>query len=76
MWALEVENWSCFVGTNPDHGFVRLDSIGVDLQQRGFIKIDVDGQEMEGLLSGTEILSKGSVDVLVKTQSPTLERDV
>lgn len=54
---------------------MRLDSTGVDLQQRGFIKIDVDGQGMEVLLSGTELLSKSNGDVLVKNNSPTLERE-
>lgn len=63
------------VSTNPNPGFVALDSIGLDAAQRGFLKIDVDGQEMHVLQSGAELLSKGSVDVLVETHSPSLESE-
>ncbi len=61
------------VSINPNPGFVALDSIGLDAKRKGFLKVDVDGQEMHVLQSGTEILSKGDVDVLVETHSDTLE---
>ncbi len=60
---------------NPNPGFVALDAIGLDTQRQGFLKIDVDGQEMHVLLSATELLSKGQVDVLVETHSEALETD-
>ncbi|MBV8612907.1 MAG: hypothetical protein JOY66_03935 [Acetobacteraceae bacterium] len=61
------------VSTNPNPGFVALDSLGLDAGQPGFLKIDVDGQEMHVLQSGAELLSEGTVDVLVETHAPSLE---
>jgi precorrin-6B methylase 2 len=63
------------VSINPNPGFVALDSIGLDAQRPGFLKIDVDGQEMHVLQSGAELLSRGRVDVLVETHSATLESE-
>ncbi len=63
------------VSINPNPGFVPLDAIGLDIRCRGFLKIDVDGQEMDVLQSGVELLSKGTVDVLVETHSPSLESE-
>jgi hypothetical protein len=63
------------VSINPNPGFVALDSVGLDARQAGFLKIDVDGQEMHVLRSGTELLSKGDVDVLIETHSPSLESE-
>ena len=63
------------VSTNPNPGFVALDSIGLDAGQPGFLKIDVDGQEMHVLESGAALLSGGDVDVLVETHSPSLESE-
>jgi len=61
------------VSINPNPGFVALDSLGLDPGQRGFLKVDVDGQEMHVLQSGAGLLSEGTVDVLVETHSPSLE---
>ena len=61
------------VSINPNPGFVALDAIGLDASQRGFLKVDVDGQEMHVLLSGAELLSRATVDVLVETHSASLE---
>jgi hypothetical protein len=63
------------VSINPNPGFVALDSIGLDAGQPGFLKIDVDGQEMHVLQSGAELLSRGDVDVLIETHSPALESE-
>lgn len=61
------------VSINPNPPFVALDAIGLEAGRRGFLKIDVDGQEMHVLQSGETLLSKGHVDVLVETHSPSLE---
>ncbi len=63
-----------FVGCAGDPNFIRLDQMPVDLARRGFIKIDVDGAEMEVLQSGTDFLLNGVMDVLVETHSLLLEQ--
>ncbi|MBV9116987.1 MAG: hypothetical protein JOY63_06445, partial [Acetobacteraceae bacterium] len=45
------------ISINPNPGFVALDSLGLDPGQRGFLKVDVDGQEMHVLQSGAGLLS-------------------
>jgi hypothetical protein len=50
-------------------------SIALDRSVRGFLKIDVDGAEMDVLRSGDRLLSSRGVDILIETHSPELERD-
>jgi len=59
------------VGTGE--GCQALDRMGLDLTKRGFVKIDVDGAEMDVLESGPELLRSGMADFLVETHSRDLE---
>jgi hypothetical protein len=54
---------------------IALDEVAVDRSMRGFLKIDVDGAEMDVLRSGGKLLSPATADVLIETHSPELERD-
>jgi hypothetical protein len=47
----------------------------VDRDSPGFIKIDVDGGEMDVLQSGQDLLAARRSSVLVETHSPELEED-
>ena len=60
-----------FVGT--DSGHACLDDVPVDREKRGFIKIDVDGAELDVLQSGESLLSSDRIDLLVETHSQKLE---
>lgn len=62
-----------YAGTNPDSA-VRLDGLPVSLGERGFIKIDVDGFELDVLRSSEGLIRNGSVDFLVEVHSRDLER--
>jgi hypothetical protein len=64
-----------FVGTSNDPSYLSLDALELDKDKRGFIKIDVDGREMDVLKSGEGLLSEGNVDLLVETHSQELEDD-
>ena len=64
-----------YAGSAASDDFIRLDDLPVDRKLRGFIKIDVDGREMEVLASGENLLSEASVDLLIETHSMSLERD-
>lgn len=54
---------------------VAIDDLPLDPRQRGFLKIDVDGAEMEVLEGAKTVLDRGPVDVLVETHSAALERE-
>jgi precorrin-6B methylase 2 len=54
-------------------GGTALDSLSLDLDAPGFLKIDVDGAEMDVLDSAGELLTQGKPDVLVETHSEALE---
>lgn len=55
---------------------LRLDDIDLDLVTApGFIKIDVDGYEIEVLRGGNGILQRENVDVLVETHTAALEAE-
>jgi precorrin-6B methylase 2 len=56
-------------------GMVPLADLVRPLQGRGFIKIDVDGAEMEVLKSAGNLLDEGSVAILIETHSDQLEAD-
>ncbi len=64
------------IGRSQEPGFVRLDDVPAGAEGRGFIKIDVDGGEIEVLQSGKQLLSHAaSADILVETHSISLERE-
>lgn len=54
---------------------IALDDVEVDRSARGFIKIDVDGAEMEVLRSGGTLIRPHQADVLIETHSLELEQD-
>jgi hypothetical protein len=62
-----------FIGTKRQSDYIMLDSIEVDEHKRGFIKIDVEGGEMDVLESGKNLLSGPNVDLLIETHSAGLE---
>ena len=64
-----------YVGRAASDNFVRLDDLPIDRRLRGFVKIDVDGGELEVLASGEKLLSEAPVDLLVETHSLELEVD-
>jgi hypothetical protein len=60
------------IGTHRD--CIRLDEIKVDRREPGFIKIDVDGSELDVLKSGARLLSfAANLTILVETHSKDLE---
>ena len=62
-----------YVGTLKNHDFVTLDSLKIDRNKYGFIKIDVDGLEMDVLRSGSSLISNGKLSLLIETHSKLLE---
>jgi len=62
-----------FVGTGPDA--VRLDDLPLDRFKRGFIKIDVDGAEIDVLKSGQLLLTSARPSILLEVHSVDLEED-
>lgn len=64
-----------FVGTAEDPKYTSLDALGVEQDKRSFIKIDVDGYELDVLKSGERLLSETNVDLLVETHSKDLEEE-
>jgi hypothetical protein len=60
-----------FAGTAS--GSVSLDSIAVDMSKRGFIKVDVDGAEVDVLKSASGLLQSRAADLLVEVHSKSLE---
>lgn len=69
--AADVSLSPNFVGGGE--GCTALDAIGLDLSKRGFVKIDVDGAEMDVLRSGTTLLRDGAADFIVEVHSKELE---
>ena len=55
------------VGLDP--GYMRLDDLPVPRTQRGFVKVDVDGEEMSVLRSGAVLFSEAPVELLIETHS-------
>jgi len=64
-----------FVGTADAPRYTPLDALDVETGKRGFIKIDVDGHELDVLKSGERLLSEGNPDLLVETHSKHLEKE-
>ena len=68
-----IQVLSSLVGTAAKQTYATLDSLDVDRDKPGFIKIDVDGAECDVLDSGARLLSKADVCLLVETHSQELE---
>lgn len=66
---------SRLVGTAPSESTVALDTLPVDRRARGFVKVDVDGAEMDVLGSASKLLADAAVDILVETHTRQLEED-
>ncbi len=64
---------NCFVGTSSAPDFTSLDSLKLDLNLPGLVKIDVDGLEVDVLKSGERTISNGRPRLLVETHSKALE---
>lgn len=64
-----------FVGTLIDSTHVSLDSLDVDKDSFGFIKVDVDGYEVDVLKSGERLFGHGNVGLLLETHSKELEEE-
>lgn len=64
-----------FVASGGGSECVALDALAVDRTRRGFVKIDVDGAELDVLKSGEQLLREASIDALIETHSLELERD-
>jgi SAM-dependent methyltransferase len=62
-----------YAGTDPERA-IRLDALPIDRKQRGFIKIYVDGHELDVLRSAEGLIRGGPVDLLVEVHSAELER--
>jgi len=62
------------VGTASGENFLSLDSFAPLVQGRGFVKIDVDGAEMDVLKSGKQFLNSLKPTVLVETHTAELEQ--
>ena len=61
------------IGAQNCGRYIGLDQLNLDHSLHGFIKIEVDGSELEALRSGEQILSHVNADVLVQTRSSELE---
>jgi Methyltransferase FkbM domain len=64
-----------YAGTRRGDKYVQLDELGIDYAKPGFVKIDVDGYELDVLRSGRTVFSAGNPMVLVETHSQKLEKD-
>lgn len=62
------------IDDNHENGHIKLDDIKVNHSLFGFIKIDVDGDELTVLRSGTTLLINARPSLLVETHSIELER--
>lgn len=63
------------LGAVKDETTFRLDDLGLDPSLPGFIKIDVDGGEVDVLAGGAALLAGGKVRLIIETHSPQLESD-
>jgi hypothetical protein len=64
-----------YVGTSTNVDNVRIDEIQVDRSQPGFIKIDIEGLEVDALESATTLLRECNTQLLIEVHSLRLEVD-
>jgi hypothetical protein len=64
-----------FVGSTDVEQSCSLDSIAAHIEQPGFIKIDVDGNELDILAGASNLLDSGCARWLVETHSEELEQE-
>jgi hypothetical protein len=69
----KIELLRAFAGTASGDGAIRIDDLNVAHSAPGFMKIDVDGFELDVLLGGKNLLAHGDTDLLVETHSAALE---
>jgi len=61
------------VGNTCSDNFIKMDDICVDNDKNGFIKIDVEGSELDVLKSGSSIINSSNISLLIETHSKNLE---
>jgi hypothetical protein len=64
-----------FIGSEDKENFISLDNLLKEAQEPIFIKMDIDGGELEALQSGSEIIKSKTCLLVVETHSPELEKD-
>lgn len=64
-----------YVGNSQYDNYVKLDDISIDTKKNGFIKIDVEGFELDVLKSGKSILKNDKINLLIETHSMELEKE-
>jgi precorrin-6B methylase 2 len=69
----DVEIVPKYVGAVSDQHHLRLDDIHVDRSGTGFIKIDIEGFEVEALEGAVSLLGEANVTLLVEVHSEELE---
>ena len=69
----DVRVFQKFASSNRGPEFMRLDEVEVNRNRPGFVKIDVDGAELDVLESGSNLLTGGKMDILIETHSASLE---
>jgi hypothetical protein len=61
------------IGRENGHGAITLDSLSAEVGAPDFVKIDVDGGELDVLAGGERTLRDGRPDLVVETHSRELE---
>ena len=69
----DVRVFQKFASANRGSEYMRLDEVEVNRNRPGFVKIDVDGAELDVLESGSNLLTGGKLDILIETHSASLE---
>ena len=69
----DVRVFQKFASANSGSEYMRLDEVEVNRSRPGFVKIDVDGAELDVLESGSNLLTGGKLDILIETHSASLE---
>jgi hypothetical protein len=69
----DVRIFQKFVSANCGSECMRLDEVEVNRNRPGFVKIDVDGAELDVLESGSNLLTGEKLDILIETHSASLE---
>jgi hypothetical protein len=64
-----------FIGLESQDNFISLDTLLKESQEPIFIKMDIDGGELEALHSGTEVLKNKTCLLIVETHSQELENE-